>query len=66
MAERVSTCNPSCSWRGWAIEEIKQLSEARLSVATTLRIIAYLDGLPSDPERDAILEILSPYRDKNT
>lgn len=54
-----------CEWKAWAIEEIKQLSEARLNVATTLRIIAYLDRLPSDPERDAILETLSPYRDKN-
>ena len=54
-----------CKWKAWAIEEIKRLSEARLNVATTLRIIAFLDGLPSDPERDAILEILSPYRDKN-
>ncbi len=54
-----------CEWKAWAIEHIRELSEARLSVATALRIIAYLDGLPSDPERDAILEILSPYRDKS-
>ena len=54
-----------CEWKAWAIEEMKQLSEARLNLATALRIIAFLDGLPSDPERDAILEILSPYRDKN-
>jgi hypothetical protein len=60
----VSPCE--CQWKAWAIEELERLSEARLSVATTLRIIAFLDGLPSDPERDAILEILSPYRDKNT
>jgi hypothetical protein len=59
----VSQCE--CEWKAWAIQEIKHLSEARLNAKTTLRIVAYLESLPNDSERDAILEILSPYRDKN-
>ena len=54
-----------CKWAAWAIAEIERLAGCRLSLTTALHIIAYLNSQPSDPERDAILEILSPYRDKN-
>ena len=59
----MSACE--CEWKAWAVAELERLAGCRLSLMTTLRIIAFLDGLPSDPERDEILEILSPYRDKN-